>query len=346
MEPAFRAQYSEVKERTLATGLLLPGTPGSLALRRGTGYAYWYRDHYAAPGKRVDELVCKGGEEDKLRQMRKRVVFAQWVAEQVPKLRKLGFQVADKATARVLVELHNQGAFDAGLMLTGSLAFMAWLNELGAIAASARTRDVDLARPRALSLAARLPFLPLLASTGLPFTAIRAMPSTGPSTSAKLAGAQGLRVELLAPGRTVGAQVRVPELDWAVQSVPHYDYLLDKPESGASLAGWHCIPVRLPQAARRVWHKIYSSQKRRGFPEKAAKDLHQAAVLSAALMESEPMALERAAKQAPSSMLSDCRAALPVFGSKLENHPQLLELVRSARSGAPRRSRSSRSSRR
>jgi hypothetical protein len=122
---------------------------------------------------------------------------------------------------------------------------------------------------------------------------------------------------------------------------PHYDYLLEKPESAASLAGRHRIAVRPPQPARMVWHKIYSSQERRGSPEKAAKDLHRAAVLSAALMESERMQLERAAEEAPSSMLSDCRAALPVLGSKLENHPQLLELVRSALSGAPRKSRSS-----
>ena len=40
-------------------------------------------------------------------------------------LRKLGFQAADKSAARVLVELHNRGAFDAGLPLVGTLAFMA-----------------------------------------------------------------------------------------------------------------------------------------------------------------------------------------------------------------------------
>ena len=40
-ELAFRTQYAELKERTLAAGALLPGTPGSLALRSGTGYGYW-----------------------------------------------------------------------------------------------------------------------------------------------------------------------------------------------------------------------------------------------------------------------------------------------------------------
>lgn len=42
-ELAFRTQYAELKERSLAAGVLLPGTPGSLAPRAGTGYGYWYR---------------------------------------------------------------------------------------------------------------------------------------------------------------------------------------------------------------------------------------------------------------------------------------------------------------
>ena len=89
-------------------------------------------------------------------------------------------------------------------------------------------------------------------------------------TSVKLPGAQGLRVDVLAAGTKLGAIVRVPELDWAALSVPYYDYLLAAPESAAMLAGNHCIPVRLPQAARFVWHKLYASASRHGFPEKAA----------------------------------------------------------------------------
>lgn len=56
-------------------------------------------------------------------------------------MRKLGFQVADKDVARVLVELHNKGLFAGGLLIVGTLAYMAWLNELGASAISSRTQD-------------------------------------------------------------------------------------------------------------------------------------------------------------------------------------------------------------
>lgn len=132
------------------------------------------------------------------------MAFAASAADQVTSLRKLEFQVADKATARVLVELHNQQAFEAGLILVGTLGYMAWLNELGPIAVTARTLDIDLARRQRLKLAAPLRFLDTMKDTGLPFVAVPGLPSTAASTSVKLPGADGLRVDVLAPGKVLG----------------------------------------------------------------------------------------------------------------------------------------------
>lgn len=327
-ELAFRTQYGELKERTLAAGALLAGTPGSLALRSGTGYGYWYRVYYPVPGKASEELVSKDGDDTALAAMRERMAFSEWAAMQVSALRKLGFQVADKATARVLVELHNRRAFEAGLVLTGTLAWMAWLNELGVIAVTARTLDIDLARRQPLKLGATLPFLATMQATGLPFVAVPGLPSTSPSTSVKLPGVQGLRVDLLTPGRKLGATVKIPELQWSAQAVPHYDYLLDAAEPGAMLAGGHCIPLRLPQAARFVWHKLYSSTQRRGAPEKAAKDRQQALVLGAALADADPLALSTACAEAPAAMLAPIRPLLKTLAGSLRKHPALEEALR------------------
>ncbi len=305
-ELAFRTQHAELKERTLGAGALLPGTPGTLALRAGTGYRYWYRVYYPAPGKQSEELVCAEGDTEALEAMRARIEFAQWVASQVSSLRKLGFQVADKQVARVLVELHNRGAFEAGLVLVGTLGYMAWLNELGAVAVSGRTLDIDLARRQPLKLAAPASFMETMLATQL-FVEVPGLPSAAPATSVKLPGLQGLRVDLLAPGKRLGAVVRIPELQWCAQAIPFYDYLLDDPAPAAMLAGGHCIPVRLPQAARLVWHKLYASAQRAGFPEKAEKDRGQALVLGAALMEADPGALRQALRQAPASMILPIR---------------------------------------
>ncbi len=116
----------------------MAGTPGTLIRRSGTGHGYWYRVYYPVPGRQAETLVCKDGDDETLAAMRERIASSDRVARQVVSLRKLGFQVADKAVTRLLVELHNQNAFDAGLTLVGTLGYMAWLNEYGAIAVSAR----------------------------------------------------------------------------------------------------------------------------------------------------------------------------------------------------------------
>ena len=327
-ELAFRTQYAELKERVHAAGSLLPGTPGTLASRMGTGYAYWYRVFYSVPGKQSEDLVCKEGDAHTLQTMRDRITFGKWVSAQVSNLHKLGFQVADKPVARVLVELHNQKAFEAGLVLVGTLGYMAWLNEFGAMAVSARTLDIDLARRQQLKLAAPRSFLTTLQATGLPFVAVPGMPTTQASTSVKLPGVHGLRVDVLAPGKTLGAVARVPELDWAAQAIPHYDYLLEAPEPGAMLAGGHCIPVRLPQAARLVWHKLYASTNRRGFREKAVKDRRQALVLAAVLAETEPQALTLAFKEAPMAMVKKVRPLHGRLAKELNAHAALQEVLR------------------
>jgi hypothetical protein len=326
-ELAFRTQYAELKERTLGAGELLPGTPGSLALRSGSGRAYWYRVFYTLPRKAWEELVCKEGDEEAVNTMRERMAFAEWAANQVTALRKLQFQVADKVTARMLVELHNRQAFEAGLVLVGTLGYLAWLNELGAIAVIARTLDIDLARRQTLKLGAPLPFLDTMKNTGLPFMAVPGLPSTAPSTSIKLPGVEGLRVDVLAPGRTLGAAINVPELEWVAQAIPYYDYLLADAERGAMLAGGHCIPVRLPQAARFVWHKFYASTQRHGSPEKAAKDQQQALVLAAVLAENDSYELKNAFEAAPKQMLVPIKPLLNELTSKAEAHPALIGML-------------------
>lgn len=327
-ELAFRTQYAELKERTLSAGELLPGTPGSLTLRAGTGHAYWYRVFYPIPGKSEEKFICNETDTDKLDSIRQQIAYHEWVAKQVSNLRKLGFQVAEKSVARVMVELHNRHAFEAGLVLVGTLAFMSWLNELGGMTVAARTQDMDIARGKPLKFAAPLPFLETIKATGLPFVPVPGMPSNAPSTSVKLPGIQGLRVDVLTPGDVLGAIVAVPELEWCAQAVPFYDYLLEDPEPAAILAGGHCIPVKLPQAARFVWHKLYASTQRRGFQEKAEKDRRQALVLGGLLADSEAHLLTDAWKAVPAAMAKAIRPLSDKLVAAAEGHPELQDVFR------------------
>lgn len=324
VELAFRTQYAEVKERCRGAGDLLPGTPGLLALRDGTGYRYWYRRYYPVPNVEAEDIVCKDGDEAALEDMRSRIELSGWTQSQVRALRKLGMQVADKDVARLLVELYNRGLFAGGLMIVGTLAFMAWLNELGATAVSSRTQDVDLARRQALKLAAPLPFLATVQATKLKFFPVPGMPNGTPSTSVKRPGAEGLRVDLLTPGQSLGQIVGVPELQWHAQTVPQYEYLLTESREAAVLAGGHCVPVNLPAPERFVWHKLFSGATRVNEPTKASKDVLQAATLAAVLVEQEVASFEDSARGVPPVVLSAARTRLPQLRAHLRSHPQTL----------------------
>jgi hypothetical protein len=329
-ELAYRTQYAELKEQSRAQGALLPGTPGALVPRDGTGYRYWYRRYYAVPGQVAEDFVGKDSDDELLHAINNRIAFAGWALRQVRSLRLLGYQVADKDASRVLVEVHNAGLFAAGLTLVGTLAYTAWLNELGAMAVTPRTQDIDLARRTELKLAAPLSLMDALAATRLHFAAVPGMPSNMPSTSVKRPGKEGLRIDVLTHGPVLGQVVPLPELQWHAQTIPHYDYLLAAPCDAVVLAGGHCIAVKLPQPERLIWHKLYSGTARSGTPEKARKDLLQAATLAAVLVEQEDAQLEDSADEAPVELRLAARSRLPTLRSLLAGHPQALEQLEHA----------------
>lgn len=322
-ELAYRTQYAEIKERTYAAGALLRGTPGTLYKRAGTGHEYWYRVYYPVPSKQGEEFVGPADDAAAHRAMEDRIAHAEWVVEQVRNLRKLGYQVADKGVASVLVELHNRTLFDSGLVIVGTLAYMSWLNEYGAIAVAARTQDVDLARRKRLKLAASVSFLSSMAATQLPFASVPGMPSHQPSSSVKLPGKEGLRVDVLAPGPEIGRTIAIPELEWHAQTIPYYDYLLQDSQRAVMLAGGHCIPVSLPSAQRMVWHKLYSSTDAARSSDKKAKDLLQAVTLAAILVEQEGVSLKKSFLAAPAPLRAAALSQRQRMQSFLQAHPQV-----------------------
>lgn len=300
---------------------LLPGTPGTLVQRAGSGRAYWYRVYQSAAGKQVEDLVCKADDDATLADTRAQIEFAQWTAAQVRNLRKLDFQVADKGVAGVLVEMHNQTLLSAGICIVGTLCYMAWLNELGARAVTARTQDIDLAVQPRLKLAAPLSFLQTMQATKMGFVPVPGLPHQTPSTSVKLTGQDGLRVDVLTHGAALGTSMPLPQLMWHAQTVPFYDYLLHQPREAAILAGGHCVPVLLPQPERFIWHKLYSSASRKSFPEKAAKDLQQAVTLAAVLVEQEDESLAPAYNEAPAALKAAIRRRRSTILHAASRHP-------------------------
>lgn len=328
--------YAELVERTRSRGQLLPGTPGSLALRERPGSgSYWYRRYYPLPKlPQVEDFVCTEQDQAAHDAMRNRIELAAWSQEQVRMLRTLGMQVADKDAALVLVEMHNRGLFAAGLVLVGTLAYMAWLNEFGVRAVTSRTQDIDLARRHALKLATPISFLEAVQATKLDFSAVPGgLPHSAPVTSVKRPGREGLRVDILTAGPELGRVVHLPELDWHAQCVPYFDYLLTSPRQAATLAGGHCVPLNVPAPERLAWHKLYLSTRRANDTAKAEKDLRQAATLLAVLVERDDLGLSTTVKAVPKEVLGAARQRLPALQNLLEPHPQALDEVERALRG-------------
>ena len=330
-EIAIRALYTEVKARANATSDLLPGTPGTLVKRAGTGHEYWYRSYYPVPTKRSEQFVGTVSNSAAYEAMQSRIANSEWTAKQVAALAKLGYQVADKSVASVLVELRNRRIFEAGMVVVGTLAYLSWLNEYGASANAAAAQDVDLARRQTLKLATTVSFLAAMHATQLPFALVPGMPGKNPPTSVKLPGAEGRRVNILAPGPLLGEIVAVPELEWHAQTIPFYDYLLEGSRTAAALAGGHCIPIMLPAAARMIWHKLYSSTRRSKDPAKAEKDLAQAATLAAILVEQKSALLRESYREAPRELRNAAHSRLPRLEKLLAEHPQARDEFRKLR---------------
>lgn len=331
--------YAELVERNRSEGQLLPGTPGSLALRERPGSgSYWYRRYYLLPKlPQVEDYVCTLDEHVAHGAMSNRIELAVWSQEQVRMLRTLGMQVADKDAALVLVEMHNRGLFSAGLVLVGTLAYMAWLNEFGVRAVSSRTQDIDLARRHALKLATPVSFMEAVQATRLGFSAVPGgLSPSSPPSSVKRPGREGLRVDVLTSGPELGRVVHLPELDWYAQSVPYFDYLLSSPRQAAMLAGGHCVPVNAPAPERLAWHKLYSSTRRASDTAKAEKDLRQAATLLAVLVERDNLGLSTTVKAVPKEVLDAARQRLPALQNLLEPHPHALNEVERALHGTAR----------
>lgn len=287
-----QARYQEVKRLANTQDRILAGTPGTLKTRTRRGTSYWVREYIRVDGRKADEhlgTVASLGPAA-VQETRDRIQVAQALAAGSSTLRLLGYQRVDRKTAAVLAVLCNHGLFRAGLVLVGSHAYGALLNELGIAAPGYLTRDIDVARGTALSIA--LPsgsdLLTVLRESGLGFNAVPGLPSHRPSASFKLAGADALAVDLLAPGKKLGESVPVPELGAHAQAAPHLETLVAEPIDAVILSPNQLVPVRVPSPERFVLHKLFTAQSRHADRDKVRKDLEQAAVIAAAVEEDMP----------------------------------------------------------
>lgn len=110
----------------------------------------------------------------------------------------------------------------------------------------------------------------------------------------------------------------VPELGAYAAGLPYLGYLLEESQPGMVAAREGCCAVRVPLPERFAIHKLIVSRLRAGREAKSGKDVHQASVVSAALADTHPGAIESALAAVPKRAIKPLRSALASARRELE----------------------------
>jgi hypothetical protein len=302
-ENALNLLFAELKATAEEQEEAFLGTPGTLSERvNETGTEFWVHRYSDAVGQRRETYLGKADDPKLvpvLDRWRKRIEATNATISRVRVLARAGFATVDRKTYATVAALHNHGLFSAGGFLVGSHAYGALLNGLGIRTIPYATEDVDIARGERLALPEVRPFLDLLRDSGVDFLEVPPLRRREPSTSFKEPGRSRFKVDLLVPSSGEGyPAVAVPELKAHARGLPYLHYLLAESQQLPLLSPYGVVQVRVPIPERYAIHKLVISQLR-SKDSRPAKDLGQAAVLIAALVERFPGAIEDALRALP-----------------------------------------------
>lgn len=323
--------YSDLKRRALEQRAVLIGTPGSVSVRRVRDQSFVYRQFYDAGGAKRAEYLGAATDpetETRARETRERIETANGLLATTRLLTRGGYLRGDTQSGAVVAALANHGLFRAGAVLVGSHAYGILLNELGIRTGGFRTEDVDIARAARLTLPEGTTLERVLGDSTLSLTPVLGFDRKVPATSYKSPGKEGLRVDLLVP--TTGHEIvvrSVPELAAHATAVPYLGYLLVEPIEAVFLGRESVVPVVVPRPECLAWHKMLVSQLRTATSDKRTKDVHQAAVLFAALAEQDPAALTDAFRTAPAKTKTRAGAKLVVALLRGAGHERAGEVL-------------------
>lgn len=328
--------YSELERHASQQREVLIGTAGSVVERTNrAGFAFYAHRYYDGEGKQRERYVAGpvgSPEADAAATaLRSRIDELKALVPSLRMLGREGFNLVDGKTYATLASLHNHGVFAAGAMLVGSHAYGVLLNRLGIRAAAYATEDIDIARRESLAFdeAPTQSFLQMLGDSGIEFFEVPDLDSKRPPTSFKRRGRFPFHVDLLVPSKDESFPViAVPELKAYATGLPYLGYLLAESQVAMLMAREGCCSVRIPLPERFAVHKLVVSRLRKGRDAKAGKDLLHAAVLSAALSESHPGAIESAVAELPKRARKHLVSAVEALSDSLRDYPRALEELR------------------
>ena len=267
---------------------------GSFNKKMVKGATYWYYQFRDSAGGSTRQIFV-GRDSDKLRALvdKARTKDTSQLDALARSAMALGCAATTPAHFRIVRRLNEIGFFRAGGVLVGAHAFLAYGNALGAAWGDlARTQDLDfahagknieLALPTTLMIDTRDAITSLEAGM-LPVPGFRPWDKTASFVSKV---DKQLRVDFFAP--MVGGKAEVFEhagLGVNLQPMRFLEFVLEDFDQAVIISAVGAVIVNVPDPARFALHKILVFVERRTRnPQKARKDLRQAAALIEVLSE-------------------------------------------------------------
>lgn len=284
--------YSQLNESVW----MEPMVYGSFSRKKVNGRTYLYQE-YSVEGRQLQ--VYLGEETEKLSAQLEAWKSRNKILQRLSAMAaKGGCVTVDRLTEAVLMRFAEAGWFRAEGVLVGSHAFALLGNVVGASWSGEviKTRDVDIAAPRRITIAARPDIGTIIESIG--FTSIPPLHHRHPPTSYMLRG-KDTKIDFLTPetGRAAGAPVKFLGLGVAAHPLRFLDYLMEDSLQAAALSST-AVAVRVPSPARFALHKLILAGRRQASEHtKAIKDILQAESLLRVLLDDRPGDVDLAYKE-------------------------------------------------
>jgi hypothetical protein len=298
--------FAQVAEATLAAEHFrtVGSLPGSFTPKTVKGHKYWYYQLTEPSGARRQIFV--GPDNEAVRVLvatKSERVIDQNVLALTQAALALGCGAIHPRHFKVLHRLSDYGFFQAGGVLIGTHAFIAYGNMLGVQWSgtdASRTQDIDFAHAgKSISLALASDFKVQTPET-IQSLEMGFLPITG--MAGKTGGAylipneKEFRLDFLTTvGRSGETPYEHPDLHVTLQPLKFMEFSLQDVQQTALLSTRGVILVNVPHPARYALHKLIVAGERTGaFAVKSGKDIMQAGLILGALRETSPWDVEKA----------------------------------------------------
>jgi hypothetical protein len=297
--------FAQVAEATLAAEHFrtVGDLPGSFTSKSVKGHKYWYYQFTEPSGARRQIFVGPDNEAVRSLVSKSERATDQNVLALTRAALALGCGEIHPRHFKVLHRLSDYGFFQAGGVLIGTHAFIAYGNMLGmqwSGADASRTQDIDFAHAgKSISLALTSDFK-VQTHEAIQSLEMGFLPISG--LAGKTGGAylipneKEFRLDFLTTvGRAGEVPYEHPNLHVTLQPLKFMEFSLENVQQTALLSTRGAILVNVPHPARYALHKLIVSGEREGpFAAKSGKDIMQAGLLLGALRETNPWEVEQA----------------------------------------------------